>query len=120
MARASAKSPFDVMLVSNRALPERGLRQFVFDVKANRQVQRYTINAINYERATDALAEAVQANVRNAGDDVADQTDAYYSPRDSSRVSGGVIATIAVATIAAQWVAVKVLRWLAGREEDGQ
>ena len=119
MARASVKSPFDVMLVSNRALPERGMRQFVFDVTANRQVQRYTINAANYERATDALAEAVQANVRNAGDEVANRTDAYYSARDSSRVSGAVIATIVVATIAAQWVAGSVLRWLATRKEEG-
>jgi hypothetical protein len=95
------------------------MRQFVFDVTANRQVQRYTINASNYEGATDALAQAVQANVRNAGEDVTDTPDAYYSARESSRVSGGVIATVAVATIAAQWVAVRVLRWLVAREEEG-
>lgn len=95
-----------------------GTRRFVFEVQANRAVQRYEVDAKSYEDAREALSEAVGWNVLNSNGDVDNSSSHYYSERDSSRVSGGVIFVIAAGTIVAQWVLGALLRWRAQEEQS--
>lgn len=115
MARVPvSRSPFDVTLLSSRASPlGNGMRRFVFEVRANRAVQQYEIDARDYESAREGLGQAVEWNVASSNGDVDNRPTRYYSERDSSRVAGGVVFMIAAGTIVAQWAFGALVRWWA-------